>query len=68
MATIVEIETAIRKLQPHNLKVLHDLIEQMLEDELNFTDEFKASMERGWQDIDAGRVRKEEPGAVGAGG
>jgi hypothetical protein len=29
----------------------------MLEDDLGFTDEFKAKMERGEQDIRAGRVR-----------
>ena len=63
MSTLAEIETAIRKLPPHDLKSLHDLIEEMLEDELDFTDEFKATMECGWQDIEAGRVRKEEPGA-----
>ena len=63
MSTLAEIETAIRKLQPHDLKTLHDLIEEILEDELDFTDEFKASMDRGWRDIEAGRVRKEEPGA-----
>jgi predicted transcriptional regulator len=63
MSTLGEIETALRKLKPRDLKALHALIEEMLEDEVDFTDEFKASMERGWQDIEAGRVRKEEPGA-----
>jgi hypothetical protein len=63
MSTLAEIETAIRKLQPHELKALQDLIGEMLEDETDFTDEFKASMNRGWEDIEAGRVRKEDPGA-----
>ncbi len=40
---------------------LIDWLENMLEDNLEFTDEFKAKIERGEQDIRAGRVRLRKP-------
>ena len=40
---------------------LRDWLQNMLEDDLEFTDEFKAKMERGEQDIRAGRVRIRKP-------
>jgi predicted transcriptional regulator len=42
-------------------EALRDWPENMLEDELEFTDEFKAKIERGEQDIRAGRVRIHKP-------
>jgi len=57
MSTVKEIESAIQKLAPGEVKELLNWIEDYLEDELVMTDEFKASIERGKQDIAAGRTR-----------
>ncbi len=57
MSTVKEIESAIQKLAPGEVKELLDRIEDYLEDELEMTEEFKASIERGRQDIAAGRTR-----------
>jgi hypothetical protein len=57
MSTVKEIESAIQKLSPAELQELLDWIHNHLEDELEMTDEFKASIERGKQDIAAGRTR-----------
>ena len=57
MSTVNEIESAIQKLSPAEVKELANWIEDYLEDELEMTDEFKASIERGKQDIAAGRTR-----------
>ena len=57
MSTVKEIESAIQKLSPTEVKELANWIEDYLEDELEMTDEFKASIERGKQDIAAGRTR-----------
>ena len=52
-----EIESAIQKLSPAEVKELANWIEDYLEDELEMTDEFKVGIERGKQDIAAGRTR-----------
>jgi len=57
MSTVKEIESAIQKLAPGEVKELLNWIEDYLEDELEMTSEFKASIERGKQDIAAGRTR-----------
>ena len=57
MSTVKEIESAIQKLAPNEVKELLEWIQDHLEDELEMTDEFKASIERGKQDIAAGRTR-----------
>lgn len=57
MSTVKEIESAIQQLPPAEVQELANWIEDYLEDELALTDEFKASIERGKQDIAAGRTR-----------
>jgi hypothetical protein len=57
MSTVKEIESAIQKLAPAEVKELANWIEDYLEDELQMTDEFKASIERGKKDIAASRTR-----------
>ncbi len=57
MSTVKEIESAIQKLSPTEVEELLNWIQDHLEDELEMTDEFKASIERGKQDIAAGRTR-----------
>ena len=56
-----EIEQAIRTLPRRDIEQLRQWIEDFLEDELDLTDEFKVSIERGKQDIAEGNVRVREP-------
>jgi hypothetical protein len=57
MQTLERIEEEVKRLSKAEQESLRDWLENMLEDDLGFTDEFKAKMERGEQDIRAGRVR-----------
>jgi len=56
-----KIEAEVKQLSKAEQEALRDWLENMLEDELEFTDEFKAKIERGEQDIRAGRVRIHKP-------
>jgi hypothetical protein len=56
MQTLEKIEDEVKQLSKAEQEALRDWLENMLEDELEFTDEFKAKIERGEQDIRAGRV------------
>ena len=58
---VQEIEQAIRTLPRHDVEQLREWIEDFLEDQLELTDEFKASIARGKQDIADGNVRVREP-------
>lgn len=57
MSTIQEIEQAIESLPRNDVKALRDWIENYLEDELEFTDEFAAKIERAEQDLAANKGR-----------
>jgi hypothetical protein len=57
MPTLEKIEDEVRQLPRADQQALRDWLENMLEDELEFTNEFKAKIERGEQDIREGRVR-----------
>jgi cell division septum initiation protein DivIVA len=63
VSTVQEIESAIQRLPRRDVRQLFDWIEDYLEDELEFTDEFKASIERGERQLaeGKGRVRKPSP-------
>ena len=52
-----EIESEVRKLTPKELAELRELIEDLIEDELELSDEFKAKIEQGRRDIAEGRTR-----------
>ncbi len=56
-----EIEQAIRTLPRREIEQLREWIEDFLEDELELTEDFKASIERGKQDIAEGKARVREP-------
>lgn len=57
MSTVKEIEAAIVKLSPEELVAVREFVEQVAEDQLELTDEFKAAIEAGERDIAEGRVR-----------
>ncbi len=58
MSTVQEIETAIRQLPREKKRELQSRLDDLFEDELEFTDEFNASIERGERDLAEGRVRR----------
>ena len=51
MPTLERIENDVRQLPKADQEALRDWLENLLEDELEFTEEFKAKIERGEQDI-----------------
>lgn len=61
MQTLEKIEADVKQLSKAEQEALRDWLDNLLEDELEFTDEFKAKIERGEQDIRAGRVRVHKP-------
>ena len=63
MSNVKEIESAIQTLGRTELQELVAWIEDYLEDQMDFTDEFKASIEQGRHDIAEGRVRIVNPGS-----
>jgi hypothetical protein len=58
MSTVREIESAIEQLPHQQMREIQGWLDEMLEDDMEFTDEFKASIERGRQDVAEGRIRK----------
>jgi hypothetical protein len=61
MQTLERIEAEVKQLSKAEQEALRDWLENMLEDALEFTDEFKAKIERGERDIREGRVRVHKP-------
>ena len=61
MQTLERIEAEVKQLSKAEQQALRDWLENILEDELEFTDEFKAKIERGERDIQEGRVRTHKP-------
>ncbi len=59
--TVLELAQAIRALPRGDVEELRQWIEDYLEDQLEFTDEFSASIERGKKDIAEGNVRIRNP-------
>ena len=60
MPTLQEIEHQVKQLTKSEQEALKDWLENVMEDELEMTDEFKAKIERGEQDLREGplRIRK----------
>jgi hypothetical protein len=61
MATLEKIEKQVEQLPIAEKKALLQWLEDLLEDELEFTDEFKAKIERAKRDIAEGRGRVVKP-------
>ena len=57
---VQEIEQAIRTLPRREVEQLREWIENFLEDQFEFTDEFAASIDRGKRDIAEGNIRVRE--------
>ena len=61
MKTLEQVEADVRTLPPEKQEELRDWLENLLEDQLELTDEFKAKIERGEVDIREGRSRVRKP-------
>lgn len=61
MQTLEKIEAEVRRLPRAEQEAPRELLDDILEDELEFTDEFKAKFERGERDIREGRIRVHNP-------
>jgi hypothetical protein len=61
MKTLEQVEADVRTLPPEKQEELRDWLENLLEDQLEFTDEFKATIERGEKDLREGRTRVRKP-------
>jgi hypothetical protein len=61
MPTLEQVEQQIKQLTKAEREELLDWLGNIVEDQLEFTDEFKAKIERGEQDIREGRVRIRKP-------
>ena len=59
--TVLELAQAIRALPRRDVEQLREWIDDYLKDQLEFTDEFAASIERGRKDIAEGNVRIRNP-------
>jgi hypothetical protein len=59
--TVLELAQVIRALPRCDVEELREWIEDYLEDQLEFTDEFAASIERGKKDLAEGNVRVRNP-------
>lgn len=55
MSTVQEIEAAIKQLSPEEMRQVRDWIENMLEDQLEFTEDFRAKIERSERDMAEGK-------------
>ena len=61
MQTLEKIEEEVKRLSKAEQEELREWLDNMLEDELEFTDEFKAKIERAKRDIAEGRGRVVKP-------
>jgi predicted transcriptional regulator len=59
--SLVEVEKVVLKMSLEEQEELRDWLENILEDRLEMTEEFKAEIEAGKADIAAGRVRIRKP-------
>ena len=61
MQTLERIEAEVKQLSKAEQAALREWLDNMLEDDLEFTDEFKAKIERAKRDIAEGRGRVVKP-------
>ncbi len=61
MSTLQQIEAGVKQLSKADQQALRDWLENLLEDELEFTDKFKAELDQAKRDIAEGRGRVVKP-------
>ena len=57
MSALQQIEEQVKRLSPAEQQALREWLDDILEDELEFTDEFKAKIERARREIAEGGGR-----------
>ncbi len=57
MSTVQEIEAAIQRLPSNEVATLHDWLEDFYEEQLELSDETKASLDRAKKDLEEGHCR-----------
>lgn len=65
MSTVKEIESALAKLPLEEKEAVRDWLDEIIEDQMEVSDEFKAKVQRAKQEIAGGihsRTRKPEAG------
>jgi len=65
MSTVQAIEAALTKLRLEEMEAVRDWLDELIEDQLEVSDEFKAKIQRAKREIAAGvysRVRQPEAG------
>lgn len=65
MSTVKEIETALTKLRLEEMEAVRDRLDELIEDQWEVSEEFKAKIQRAKREIAAGvhsRVRQPEAG------
>lgn len=65
MSTVKEIESALAKLPLKEKEAIRNWLDEIIEDQMEVTDEFKAKIQRAKEEIGAGihsRTRKPEAG------
>ena len=55
MSTVQEIENAISRLSPEEMRLVRDWLENQLEDRMEMTDEFKARIEESGRQMAEGQ-------------
>lgn len=61
MQTLERFEAEVKQLSKAERKVLRDWLENLIGDELEFTDEFKGKIERGERDLVKARPQSNVP-------
>ena len=61
MSMLEKIEEQVKRLSVAEQQALREWLDDILEDELEFTDEFKAKIEKAKKDIAEGRGRVVKP-------
>jgi hypothetical protein len=61
MQTLAQVEEQVMRLTREEKETLLDWLANVLEDDLELTEEFKAKIEQGERDIAEGRVRVRKP-------
>lgn len=59
--SVQEVEQLVRKWPREDQEELRDWLENLLEDQLEMTDEFKRKIERGFREIAEGKGRVRKP-------
>lgn len=58
MSTVQEIENAISRLSPEEMRLVRDWLENQLEDQLPMTDEFKGRIESSEREMSEGEIAR----------